>query len=762
MGVAYEADLSIRITQVYESKKKNDPTISLRGVRVNKDSHSVESKIDYYSVKLRNTVSPEPSIGEIWHVTGMASVEEAPSFDGNYIIKNHTVAGTKAELILSQNPIGFKSFIASTKHFKGIGTSMADKLWRAFGSDIYSILKNKDKASLLTVKGISDISAESLITGFKKFAYLKYAPFFTEKEIPIAIQNRMFKFKGLADGSLIQTKEVEFSRDPKTLIENDPYSLSLFGLPFAENDKIAKKHFNIKDNDPRRLIAAVTQTLREHNSKGNTIGLRGNLMGPLKKMLLSKDLAEAALSVGYDKRAFVVYPGTDVYQFTPTYIMENVVALRLLNLQRQGEMFGLEETIATRIAMANAEHPIKGQQQEAVLSSVSYAVSCVTGGAGTGKTTVLNTILRAYDELGYDIKAVALSGRAAMRMRQSIRRPSSTIAKFLREPALDNEEIKQLLVIDESSMVDLISMYKLVLHTSPTVRILFVGDPNQLPSIGAGNILADIVKSKIIVNTELDIVKRQGASSGIPEYSKLINTGVVPPMLTTGAITFHDTEINDVAQVCVELFQESPGTTKVVAPTNGLVGEINILCQKAVNTNGERLSYELDDQYHEDVLCKNDPVLFTQNNYDVGVQNGSLGKLISIEQRKSEKPSEDNQNEGVTRCFGVIQMDDFEDPSGEYIEISQAILETIQPGYAITLHKGQGSQFPRVIVALTNARNVDRAWLYTAITRAEVEIHIVGPKSKFISATKNLSNASKRLTYLQELLKSNNNHKVTR
>ena len=742
----YEADLVVRITKVYTPTKKTKDFIEFSAVSVDKTEHKVLSKINYYRIKTPNTISPEPSEGEVWSIKGGATYEEAPSFDGKYFIKKHNVNVAKAELILSKNPIGFKSFIADTPHFVGVGLAMAENLWEKFKEETYQILEDKNLAKLMTVKGIGKESAISLITGFEKFSYLKYSKFFTEYEIPVAIQKRIYKFNGFADGSIIKKKranfDIEFDTDPTILIKANPYSLSTFGMSFELNDRIAKKHFKIADYDPRRLIAAVTQVIRKHASKGHTIAHHHQLAAPLRKMLNYDELlVKKALDGAYDKKAFIIYPHSRVYQFTPTYIMENVVAKRLLKLHSHGEIYNEEEDAACISAFKSAKHKLEDQQREAVMTSISYAVSCITGGAGTGKTFVLNTVLHAYEELGYKIKSVALSGRAAMRMRQSIKRPSSTIAKLLREDPIENmDDNKFLLVIDESSMVDLPTLYKIVLHINPEVRILFVGDPNQLPPIGAGNILSDIVLSGVIPNTELDIVRRQGASSGIPEYSKLINKGIVPPKLTTGSITFHDTEFKFVVDKCVELYKGAPSTSRVVAPTNALVDKINTECQLELNYDGKDILYELEGEFYRDTLRQNDPVLFTQNNYDVGVQNGSLGKLISVEQNGGE--------------LGIVQMDDFEDKEDEFVSLNQTLLFTLKAGYAITLHKAQGSQFPRVIVALSGGSNLDRAWLYTAITRAEVEIHIVGPKGKLISAIKNQSNANKRQTYLQNLLKA--------
>lgn len=262
--IGYKADLVVRITKIYTPTKKTKKFIEFSAVSVHKANHTVLSKINYYTIKAPNTISPAPHEGEIWSIKGDASYEEVPSFDGKYFIKKHHVNVAKAELILSKNPIGFKSFIADTPHFKGIGLATAEKLWKEFGEGIYLLLEDKNLSKLMTLKGLGQVFAVTLITGFEKFSYLKYSKFFTEYEIPVAIQKRIYKFNGMADGSLIEKDGVEFNPDPTVLIKANPYSLSTFGMTFKLNDRIANRHFNIADCDPRRLIAAVTEIIRKH------------------------------------------------------------------------------------------------------------------------------------------------------------------------------------------------------------------------------------------------------------------------------------------------------------------------------------------------------------------------------------------------------------------------------------------------------------------------------------------------------------------
>jgi exodeoxyribonuclease V alpha subunit len=431
--------------------------------------------------------------------------------------------------------------------------------------------------------------------------------------------------------------------------------------------------------------------------------------------------------------------------------MERVVSKRLIELNDRNNRFDNNANEAYLKAVGELPYELTKKQSGAVLTSLDNSVSCITGGAGTGKTTVLRTTLSAFHSLNYDIHAIALSGRAAMRLNESIGFETSTIARFLKNAPLDDKSDEsgeskklQLLVIDEASMIDIPTMYRLVTHISPSVRILLVGDPNQLPPIGCGKVLSDIAESNVIANTELDIVKRQKGSTGIPEYSKSVNNGLVPDKLSTGNIFFHENTANNIADKCCELYTESDADSRVVAPTKKLVSEINKIIQSTQNSDGKLLEFELYGENRFLNIKLGDAVLFTKNHYDLGVQNGSLGTLTSVTPFETE--SEDSSQKAS--YFGKITLD-----TGEEIGINEDILDCIELGYAITLHKAQGSQFPRIIIALKSGKIVDRAWLYTAITRAETEVHIVGSQKDLRAIIENPSNASKRNSHLVRLLK---------
>lgn len=510
-------------------------------------------------------------------------------------------------------------------------------------------------------------------------------------------------------------------------------------MSFADIDKLVKlAKFEMADDDHRRLSAAVEIAIRKEVEKGHTYTTQANLRSYLAKLLHDTELVIKAFKAGYCNAQYILNPDTGTYHPTAQLLMENVVAKRLKALASQKNLYDETANSAFTSVMSELHYELTDKQIQAVRTCLDNAVSCITGGAGTGKTTVLRTALRAYHQMGFEIHAIALSGRAAMRLHESIGFKTSTIAKLLREAPLEltPEKQKQLLIIDEASMIDLPTMYRLVNHVHPSVRIIYTGDPDQLPPIGCGKVLADIVLSKGIANTMLDIVKRQKGSTGIPEYSKLINQGLVPEELSTGAINFYETKNDEIAQVCSQLYQQSPENSRVMAPTKALVADINKLIQESVNPEGCRLEFEINGEIFFQNLKLNDAILFTQNHFDKGIQNGSLGTLTSVI--------------SSGESYGEVTLD-----TGDTIKVTQSVLDCMELGYAITLHKAQGSQFPRIIIALQKGRIVDKAWLYTAITRAEAEVHIVGSANVMKLITELQSHSQKRNSYLAELLNNN-------
>tara|TARA_Y100000815_G_scaffold149537_1_gene135273 strand:- start:11151 stop:13316 length:2166 start_codon:yes stop_codon:yes gene_type:complete len=721
MNVALHED-QMRVTSIpYTSTSM----VIFTGVPLAKNSYKTNSGKYYVTIKADpDTIPAQPALGQHWAVKGTRLVEEMET--GDFMMQQHTYESPEhIECRLPETGEQLIRFIARETDFKGIGESKARALWQILGKDFHSTVSKDTPKSRERLRSVlSEDSIDALFVGYAKYKNLAHCNWMTKHKIPASVQQRLLKHHG--------EESIE-------AIKNNPYLLIGFGMSFTDLDKLVEfdqSTFEIDNSDPRRLSAALEFALRKEIEKGHTYTTQVELRPLLRKLFKDSELVSAAIMAGHSNAQYILNSETGTYHPTAQLLMENVVAKRLMLLASQTNLFDENANSAYCNAADELPYPLLEKQVEAVLTCLNNAVSCITGGAGTGKTTVLRTALKSYANLGFQIHAVALSGRAAMRLHESIGFSTSTIAKLLREGPIEpsHEQAKHLLVIDEASMIDLPTMYRIVNHIHPSVRIVLTGDPDQLPPIGCGKVLADVVLSKGIANTKLDIVKRQEGSSGIPEYSKLINAGIVPDSLSTGAITFHETNKSEIAQVSSELYQQAADRSRVLAPTKSLVADINKLVQDRVNPDGCRLEFELHGEMFFQNLRLGDAILFTQNHYDRGIQNGSLGTLASV-----------TSDEG---SLGLVTLD-----TGSSIEITQSVLDCMELGYAITLHKAQGSQFPRIIIALQNGKIVDRAWLYTAITRAEAEIHIVGSVEDFRAITHAASNSHRRNSYLAELLK---------
>ncbi|EOB3920746.1 ATP-dependent RecD-like DNA helicase [Vibrio parahaemolyticus] len=714
-----------RVTSIYRNSSRYG-FLNGMPIYVDEGSKNVKAKDAIYRVSVGvyfDELPVKPSVGQHWKVAGVKDIKNVDV--GDYTILEHTYSNAVLECSMPTTPEAFVAFIAAQKDFKGIGEKKARTLWFRFQHRLYELLEDDNEHNRKQLaEELTENAINCLYAGYEKYANLKSANWMSKHDIPFDVQQRLFKYHG---------------KKTMDAIKSDPYRLMTFGLSFDAADELAKDKFFVLPADERRLVAAVETSLQKEVGKGHTCIDMKTLRKRLNEVLDDIQLVDLALKVGADKTRFTFNSEINTYHPTGQLMMEAVVAMRLVSLAKNDDLY--DEAVNKAFVAVKSELPydLTSKQCEAVMNALNNSVACITGGAGTGKTTVLRTALKSFDLLGYTIHAMALSGRAAMRMRESTDFETKTIAAFLRGKVVSGE--KKLLVIDEASMVDLPLMYQIVTHISPEVRILLVGDPNQLPPIGSGRILADVIASGVIANTTLDIVKRQDGSSGIPEYSSLINQGVVPPELSVGAITFHEIcNRSEVVETCRNLFEESPDNSRVMAPTKKLVERINEEIQCAINKDGEPIKFGFEEWRTQ--VRQGDQVLFTKNDYNHDVQNGLLGVLTSVEKTVL---TTDN---GSEEYMGVIKVD-----GGRSVFVDMDIIDQVKLGYAMSLHRGQGSQFPRIIIALDKARNLDRAWFYTAVTRAEAEVHIVGRKDVLEQAITNPSHTSLRNTYLPSLIR---------
>ena len=708
------ATVNLRVTKVWQY---NEKYCVFSGVPLEND-YKIKSAKHLVVVKTIPDVLPlEPVPGQHWRVVG--DIQEKQAIHGQFKITEQHINPFRCEVTLPHDGENFIRFIAREPDFKGIGEVKAREIWHQLGKSVFDVLQNRDAALLRSL--LTETAIENLFEGYRKYANLRHSTWFANHRIPPNIQQRLFKYHG------------ESSVDA---IKEDPYRLVSFGMSFDQVDALARQGFSIEPTDERRLVAAVEWAIRKHVESGHTVAERSDLKPTVFKLLGDAKLTSLALEKANNKAVYVRNAETGSYHPTALLMMEQVVAKRFRALAERGEEWTSQYQAAYLEATQSLPCSLTQRQVEAVLMALKRSISTITGGAGTGKTTVLRVVLRAYSRLGLDIKAIALSGRAAMRLKEATDFETSTIAKFLRGEPIESGST--VIVIDEASMLDLATMYRLVTHVSPQARFLLVGDPHQLPPIGAGLILADVVKTSLIPNMTLDIVKRQKGFTGIPEYSNQVRLGNVPPELNMGKVHFHDVALTDVTETCVNLYCGKPFESRVLGATyqaqHGGIDLINQLCQERVNSEGAKLEFQLFGQQHYLNIKLNDPVIFTQNNYDAGVQNGSLGWLVSTEQ--------------TGQHYGIVQLED----SGQQILLTHSLLDSVRVAYCISLHKAQGSQFPRVIVPVNRARLLDRSWIYTAITRAEKELHLVGPRSLLEAAILREGATEKRKNYLHVLL----------
>ncbi|ATP11206.1 AAA family ATPase [Aeromonas salmonicida] len=710
----------IRVTSIPYS---SSGYVIFSGIPLHGDTSQIRDGKYYVTIKARpDTLPAQPSQGQQWTVHGKPLIERVEV--GDVVMRQHTYESPEHVICtLPETGEQLIQFIAKEPDFKGIGLGKARALWQLLGEQFHTTLRTDTPESRERLKGIlSDVSINALFNGYAKYKNLSHCNWMAECRIPSSIQQRLLKFHG--EGSV-------------EAIKDNPYLLVGFGMEFEEVDTLSQTKFEVELKDPKRLSAALEFAIHAEVEKGHTYTTQARLRPLLTKLLGDGELAAQAFKAGYHQAQYVLNHEAGTYHPTAQLLMETVVAKRLLKLAKQQNRYDESTNAAFLAAVNELPYELTAMQNEAVLTALDNAVSCITGGAGTGKTTVLRTALRAYGKMGFEVHAVALSGRAAMRLHESIGFKTMTIAALLRHEPIEPSDgsPNHLLVIDEASMIDLPTMYRLTNHLHPAVRIIFTGDPNQLPPIGCGKVLADIVASQAIANVTLDIVKRQKGATGIPEYSMQVNQGLIPEHLSMSNVHFHETPKDKIAQVCAELYQQSPENSRVVGATTAMVTEINNLIQEAMNPDGARMIFEMyGEAYCRNDLRQGDVILFTQNNYEKGIQNGSLGKLTSAV--------------GTGDDYGVVELD-----TGESVYVTQSLLDCMRLGYCITLHKAQGSQFPRIIIALQKGRIVDRAWIYTAITRAEHDVHIVGNAAEFAAIIKAPSNTHNRNSYLRELLK---------
>ncbi len=705
----------------------------------------------YYLESSHSLMGRFVEAGQIWEVTKAVCTHSTVTTETGYVRPSNTIDPVQMVLI---TPSG-KHLIWHLTHsdwYPGIGrnkaSSLLDELSDMNGHHpLYTALDNGDIEKLSKAPLISEWDANVLIQGWKKHGSTNALKWFEEKEIPPSIAKQVFDFH--EDNSI-------------KAIEEDPYRLSSFNMSWDKVDIIARNKFNIKRTDIRRLQAAVTEALWGAFINNGHTKVPVNEFIPLIRNLLGGSPTD------WDMAHFTMIDQSrgllrgDFFHQYEAAVMEIFVANRIADLLSINYCAPItSEKIQALTLQFEQEQGINltEEQRCAIKTSVSTPFSIITGGAGVGKTTVLKALYALYNAVGFKRKQLALSGKAAQRMYEATNEEATTIASYLYHfdwgDIIPADQKKMVLVIDEASMVDIHSMYKIIEKTPSTVHIILIGDPYQLPPVGAGLVLHEVVERNYLPISELSTIKRQKSESSIPKVANDIRHGRILNEVGDN-VEMLEIEKKQMADSAISEYAIHPLTTQILCATNKLVAEINGKAQKRLNSKGTEVNYIFEGIVYGSGIRLGDPVICKANLYreEYDLRNGSSGQVTEVykyPRTMNILKYKKSKIVNVVNTYGKICWDDGTN-EGYITELPLEVIQNIDLAYAITIHKSQGSQYRRVILVAVPTANMDRTLVYTGITRASEYVKIIGDLNCVQKAITNPPSAANRYVGLGSFL----------
>lgn len=617
---------------------------------------------------------------------------------------------------------------------KGIGPAYAKAIVSRFGLETIDVIEN-DIERLLEVPRLGKKRMEKIRESWEKQKDIK--------EVMVFLQGHGV---GTAFAAKIYRK---YEKESIAKVKENPYQLAddIWGIGFKTADSIASKMGYVK-NDPRRCRSGILYTLNELAEDGHVYAEPEQLVEAAVKLLdAEENPVRQALSSMMEAKDVIA--DNDVIYLPPFYYAENGSAKRLQTLLSDTSLFNSDVA-----AEPEAEYGSKAGgivydevQQAAIQKALDSKVMVLTGGPGTGKTTTTQGIIAAFKARHMNILLAAPTGRAAKRMTEATGMEAKTIHRLLEYNPMDgykrNEENPlegDALIVDECSMIDILLFYNLMKAIPSNMRLILVGDIDQLPSVGAGNVLRDIIDSRQIPVVRLTRIFRQAQSSRIVMNAHAINAGQFPNIrngLDTDFFFINQEDADEMVKLIIGLVRDRlpkkygypPKEVQVLTPMQrGTVGagNLNIELQNALNPTGPSLARG---GY---TFRQGDKVMQIRNNYDKNVFNGDIGYITAV----------DTNERTLTVTF-----------DNRLVEYDITELDEIVLAYAITIHKSQGSEFPVVVMPVTMKHFVmlQRNLIYTGITRAKKICVLVGTTKALAYAIHNQT-VSKRNTKLKERL----------
>ncbi len=729
-----------------------------KAIRDNNNSVTIEGlleRITYASAETHYTIGrlkPSHLDTEITVVGYLAGVNAGETLKVNGTWETHRKYGQQFkvqsfEVTLPEEIDGIRKYLASGT-IKGIGPSMASKLIDVFGAGALDIIENKPER-LLEVEGIGEVKAAMIQAAWLEHHTLRsLMQFLQEMGVASAYGARIYK---------------EYGPDAVDLIRKDPYILAddIPGEGFFVADTIARK-LGVKTEDPDRVRACILHLLNQNANDGHTFAEQVNLTARCENQFqISRRTIEDTIDEMAAARAIVVEPigrgsstPTRAIYMRDLYVAETGLAKRLKAMLSvpvnvtEIDMDGIAAEVHHKLAIN-----LSIEQLEVLEQIFAHRIAIVTGGPGTGKTTLLRSVATVLETMGKKVLLAAPTGRAARRLSEVTRRKARTIHRLLGVSFNDGGFIRNrdhtleadAVIIDEASMVDTVLMYSLIEAVPMSAYLILVGDVSQLPAIGPGNVLADMIDAARIPVFFLNKIFRQESESAIIINAHNVRTGDfdigTQPKTIDGNSDFYFIEERDpdrVARMIVQLcsrdlphaFDLDPILDlQVLTPMHkGAVGTINLnhMLQKVLNRNPS-LVESIGNAYK-----KGDKVMHLVNNYQKDVYNGDIGVVRSFDPKTAEL--------SVNYYGRVVSYDTSE-------------LDQITIAYAISVHKSQGSEYPAVIVPLVTQHYVmlQRNLLYTAMTRGKKLVILIGNPKALRIALKN-DKPRLRLTSLGERL----------
>ena len=674
-----------------------------------------------------------PLIGQLLEIEG--EWVKHPKFGQQFKAMTYkTVAPTEIS--------GIEKFLASGA-INGIGPAMAKKIVAEFGEKTLEIIA-KSPNELLKVPGIGKKTAEKISTSYLEQSELT--------EIMVWLENH-----GISNtyAGKIFAKYGSFAID---IMEKDIYRLfqDIEGIGFLTADKLAF-NLGIQREDKRRIISGIDYALMQLCNNGHCCIPEMALVDKTAKILQVNNqiiftILKELIDIGSLNTEVV---GGETLIYPPyLYYAEKKVATRLLQLQQATEPLS-EDNLSLFIKVWEKDNQIQlaQKQKEAIKACLHHGVLVLTGGPGTGKTTVIKGILSILKAQGLKIRLAAPTGRAAKRLSETTGQKALTIHRLLEANNLAQDDNLQLgfskdiddqldadvIILDEVSMVDIVLMHHFLNAVPDGCRIILVGDTDQLPAVGPGSVLKDIIRSQKVPAIRLDEIFRQAQTSMIIQNAHIINAGRLPDLRKQYS-DFVFYELNDdtsitqkILDLCTkDLPHEGFDVLKdvqILSPMHRFlcgVENLNLMLQEQLNPkkNQDELKYS------SQTFRVGDKVMHIRNNYQKNVFNGDIGFIQDVNNKK-------------------LTVDYFD----HIVTYEKNELNELTLAYASSVHKSQGSEYKVVIIPLSTSHYImlQRNLLYTAITRAKQKVIIIGSKKALMTAIQS-NRTQKRYTLLAERL----------